>query len=63
MLALSRRPGETIRIGDDVVIKIVGIKGNQVRISIEAPPDVTILRSEVYERDFSRRERERGNQD
>jgi carbon storage regulator len=47
MLVLSRRVGEKITIGDDVVVTILAIKGNQVRVGIDAPASVTILRSEL----------------
>jgi carbon storage regulator len=50
MLILTRRVGETIRIGDDVTIAVVGVKGNQVRIGIEAPKDVAVHREEIFER-------------
>lgn len=49
MLVLSRRLEETIRIGEDIQIKIVAISGDVVRIGIEAPRHIKILRSEVYE--------------
>ena len=51
MLILTRRIGERVMIGDDMVLAILGIKGNQVRVGIEAPNDVTILREEVADRD------------
>jgi len=50
MLVLTRRLGETIVIGDDVVIKIVDIHGKQIRIGIEAPSEVSVYRGEIYER-------------
>lgn len=50
MLILTRRPSEIIRIGDDVTVMVLGIKGNQVRIGIEAPRDVSVHREEIYER-------------
>lgn len=51
MLILTRRNGERIRIGDDVEIVVFITQKNQVRIGIEAPPHVKVLREEVYERD------------
>ena len=50
MLILTRKLGENIRIGDDVRIVILDIKGGQVKIGIEAPPDVSVHREEIYER-------------
>jgi carbon storage regulator len=50
MLILSRRPGETVMIGDDVTLTVLGVSGNQVRIGINAPKDVPVHREEVYER-------------
>jgi carbon storage regulator len=49
MLVLSRKHGEKIHIGDDVTITVVEVKGSQVRIGIEAPDDVAILRAELRE--------------
>ncbi|KDN10019.1 MAG: carbon storage regulator CsrA [Gilliamella sp.] len=48
MLILTRRVGETLIIGDDVVITILGVKGNQVRVGINAPKEVSIHREEIY---------------
>lgn len=50
MLILTRRVGETLNIGDDVEVTMLGVKGNQVRIGIEAPKDVPVHREEIYER-------------
>ncbi|WP_448681398.1 carbon storage regulator CsrA [Pseudomonas nicosulfuronedens] len=50
MLILTRRPGETIRIGDDIEVTVLGIQGNQIRIGVTAPRDTEVHRQEVYER-------------
>ena len=50
MLVLSRKKGEVIRIGDDITINITRVSGDNVRVGVEAPGDVTIHRGEVYER-------------
>lgn len=50
MLVLTRRISERLRIGDDVVIAILGIRGNQVRIGVEAPKSVSVDREEIYQR-------------
>jgi len=48
MLILTRKPGETIRIGPDIVVTVLGVNGQQVRLGIEAPKDVTVHREEVF---------------
>lgn len=50
MLILSRRPGESVMIGDDVTVTVLSIKGNQVRLGFAASPDIAVHREEVYER-------------
>lgn len=50
MLILTRRVGETLMVGDDVTVTILGVKGNQIRIGVNAPKDVEVHREEVYER-------------
>lgn len=50
MLILTRRVGETIVIGDDVTVTVLGVKGNQVRVGISAPKHVAVRREEIYER-------------
>lgn len=50
MLILTRRVGESIMIGDNVTVTVLGIKGNQVRIGVNAPKAVTVHREEVYQR-------------
>ncbi len=50
MLILTRRVGETLMIGDDVSVTVLGVKGNQVRIGINAPQDVAVHREEIFQR-------------
>ena len=50
MLILTRRVGETLMIGDNVAITVLGVKGNQVRLGVNAPKDVTVHREEIYQR-------------
>jgi carbon storage regulator len=50
MLILTRRVGETVMIGNDVTVTVLGVKGNQVRIGVNAPKDVAVHREEIYER-------------
>ena len=58
MLILTRRVGETLMIGDDVTVTVLGVKGNQVRIGVNAPKEVSVHREEIYER--IKREQENG---
>ena len=58
MLILTRRVGETIMIGDSVTVTVLGVKGNQVRVGVNAPKDIAVHREEIYER--IKREQEGG---
>ncbi|HCE6615345.1 TPA: carbon storage regulator CsrA [Pseudomonas aeruginosa] len=50
MLILIRRVGETLMVGDDVTVTVLGVKGNQVRIGVNAPKEVAVHREEIYQR-------------
>jgi carbon storage regulator len=50
MLILTRRVGETVMIGDEVTVTVLGVKGGQIRLGINAPKSVTVHREEIYER-------------
>ncbi|EML0364324.1 carbon storage regulator CsrA [Providencia hangzhouensis] len=50
MLILTRRIGETLKIGDEVEVSVLGVRGNQVRIGVEAPKNVAVHREEIYKR-------------
>ncbi len=58
MLILTRRVGESVVIGDDVDVTVLGVKGNQVRLGVKAPREISVHREEIYQR--IRRENEKG---
>ena len=59
MLILTRRPGEQIMIGDDIVVAVLGVKGNQARIGVKAPDNVKVNREEIH--NLIKAKAERGN--
>lgn len=59
MLILTRRVGETIMIGDNVTVTVLGVKGNQVRVGVNAPKTTAVHREEIYDRIKREDERER----
>jgi carbon storage regulator len=63
MLILTRRVGETVMIGDDVTVTILGVKGNQVRVGINAPKNVAVHREEIYERIKREQQEGEGNEE
>ena len=61
MLILTRRVGETLMVGDEVTVTVLGVKGNQVRIGVNAPKDVAVHREEIYQRIQKEKDEEAGH--
>lgn len=63
MLILTRRIGETLMVGDEVTVTVLGVKGNQVRLGVNAPKDVAVHREEIYQRIQTEKTDNNGNKE
>ncbi len=63
MLILTRRIGETLMVGDEVTVTVLGVKGNQVRIGVNAPKEIAVHREEIYQRIQREKEDQDGHHD
>jgi len=63
MLILTRRVGETVMVGDEITVTVLGVKGNQVRIGVNAPRNVSVHREEIYQRIRSEQEEDGAEKD
>ncbi|MGD9022065.1 MAG: carbon storage regulator CsrA [Lysobacterales bacterium] len=61
MLILTRRVGEKLVIGENVTVTVLGVKGNQIRIGIDAPPEIQVHREEIFQRILQERKEAEGN--